>query len=60
MSKSIFILGANGFIGNALTKRLNEEKKFKIYGIDINNNNLINLIGKKNFIFKKTQRISFK
>ena len=53
MSKSIFILGANGFIGNALTKRLNEEKKFKIYGIDINNNNLINLIGKKNFIFKK-------
>ena len=38
--KSILILGANGFIGNALVKDLCNDGMMKVYGMDIENNNL--------------------
>mgnify|MGYP006091554331 CR=1 FL=1 len=55
MKKSIkiFILGCNGFIGNALVEKLIKHKNIKIIGIDINSNNLSNLKKNKNFIFHK-------
>ena len=40
--KSILILGANGFIGNALVKDLCNDGMMKVYGIDIENNKLVN------------------
>lgn len=52
-NKTIFILGANGFIGNALIEKLAKDKKFKIYGIDLNCDNLNHSLKKKNFFFKK-------
>ncbi len=43
--KNILIIGANGFIGSALIQRLSIMPQYNIVGIDINDNNLIELIG---------------
>ena len=49
----IFILGVNGFIGNALAKKLVEIKNVKLFGVDINTFNINQLKNKKNFFFYK-------
>jgi len=51
MKKSILILGANGFIGNALIRSLLLDKKYKIFGMDLYKNNLSDLIDNKDFNF---------
>ncbi|MBI28644.1 MAG: NAD-dependent epimerase/dehydratase family protein [Pelagibacteraceae bacterium] len=51
--KSILILGANGFIGNALVKDLCNDGTMKIYGMDIENNKLDHSLGNPNFVFEK-------
>ena len=43
--KSILILGANGFIGNALFKDLSNDGMMKVYGMYIENNKLVNSYG---------------
>ena len=40
MGKNILILGANGFIGNALVKELCKDDKIQIYAMDLENNKL--------------------
>jgi len=51
ISKTILILGANGFIGNALVKRLLENPKYKVIGFDKKNDNLIDVMGLNNLFF---------
>ena len=48
----ILILGVNGFIGNALAKKL-LKKKIDVYGFDIFSFNIVDILEKKNFFFKK-------
>jgi nucleoside-diphosphate-sugar epimerase len=48
----ILILGVNGFIGNALAKRL-LKKKIDVYGFDLFNFNIVDILEKKNFFFKR-------
>ena len=43
--KSIIILGANGFIGNALLNDLCNDGMMKVYGMDVENNKLVNSYG---------------
>ena len=43
--KSILILGANGFIGNALLNDLCNDGIMKVYGMDVENNKLVNSYG---------------
>ena len=47
----ILILGANGFIGNALVRELCNKKDITVYGLDLERSNLIDLIGNPNFHF---------
>jgi len=49
----ILILGVNGFIGNALANELIKNKNITIYGLDVNQSNIGNLLSNKRFIFKK-------
>ena len=49
----ILILGVNGFIGNALANELIKKRGTKIYGLDVNNQNIKNLLSNKNFVFKR-------
>ncbi len=49
----VLILGVNGFIGNALAKKLIKKRGITVYGLDVNNDNIKNLTPNKNFIFKK-------
>ncbi len=49
----ILILGVNGFIGNALANELIKKRGTKIYGLDVNNQNIKNLLLNKNFVFKR-------
>tara|TARA_Y100000590_G_scaffold470733_1_gene668960 strand:- start:3893 stop:4918 length:1026 start_codon:yes stop_codon:yes gene_type:complete len=51
MKKSILILGANGFIGNALVKSLCKNSDFKIYGMDLSDDKLDHSIKNENFNF---------
>ena len=51
MNKSILVLGANGFIGNALIKQLCQDSKLDIYGIDLEKDNLEHSLDKTNFHF---------
>tara|TARA_B100000579_G_scaffold308778_1_gene258475 strand:+ start:783 stop:1784 length:1002 start_codon:yes stop_codon:yes gene_type:complete len=48
----ILILGVNGFIGNALAKKL-LMKNIKVFGFDMNDFNIIEILKNKNFFFKK-------
>jgi nucleoside-diphosphate-sugar epimerase len=47
----ILILGANGFIGNALVKSLLENGEFQVYGMDIEDNKLDEVIDDPKFHF---------
>lgn len=49
----ILILGANGFIGNALVKKLSKNKKKQIFGMDLYNDKLEHSLHNKNFKFVK-------
>ena len=45
------ILGANGFIGNALVKALCEKENITVYGMDLYNNKLEHSLGNEHFTF---------
>ncbi|MBW2344074.1 MAG: bifunctional UDP-4-amino-4-deoxy-L-arabinose formyltransferase/UDP-glucuronic acid oxidase ArnA, partial [Deltaproteobacteria bacterium] len=49
--KSILILGVNGFIGNALSKRLLESGKYEVHGMDLHSNCIECLLDKPGFHF---------
>ena len=51
MKKKILVLGANGFIGNALVKKLIENNQNEIFGMDLRHDKLGNSIEKRNFKF---------
>ncbi|HOK40232.1 MAG TPA: bifunctional UDP-4-keto-pentose/UDP-xylose synthase [bacterium] len=48
---NILILGVNGFIGNALTKKILETTDWNIFGIDISDNRLEDCLSNKRFKF---------
>ncbi len=49
--KRVLILGADGFIGNALSERLLESGKYEVYGMDLHSNYLRRLINQPGFHF---------
>jgi UDP-4-amino-4-deoxy-L-arabinose formyltransferase/UDP-glucuronic acid dehydrogenase (UDP-4-keto-hexauronic acid decarboxylating) len=51
--KRVLILGANGFIGNALSERLLESGKYEVHGMDLYSNYIEHLIGKPGFHFEE-------
>ncbi len=51
MSLKIMILGANGFIGSALTSAILRERDWEVYGIDLSDNKLGSLPADKRFHF---------
>ena len=51
MKKNILILGANGFIGNALVKKLCKDEDLTIFGMDLENNKLGHSKDTPNFHF---------
>lgn len=52
-NKKVFILGANGFIGSALSWRILIDTNWEVFAVDISDNKLGNCIGKENFHFFK-------
>ena len=53
MKKRILVLGANGFIGNALVNKLTEKTQNEIFGLDLYSNKLDESLQKRNFMFVK-------
>jgi nucleoside-diphosphate-sugar epimerase len=51
MPLKIMILGANGFIGSALTSAILRERDWEVYGIDLSDNKLGSLPADKRFHF---------
>lgn len=51
--KSVLILGANGFIGSALSEKLLQNGKYEVHSMDLRSNYLQHLIGKPNFNFSE-------
>ena len=51
--KRVLILGVNGFIGNALSKRLLDSAKYEVHGMDLQSNYIQHLIGKPNFHYEE-------
>lgn len=49
----ILIIGANGFIGHHLSKRLIADPNFHVTAIDLNSDRLQDISNHKNFIFKQ-------
>jgi UDP-4-amino-4-deoxy-L-arabinose formyltransferase/UDP-glucuronic acid dehydrogenase (UDP-4-keto-hexauronic acid decarboxylating) len=49
--KSVLILGANGFIGRALSQRLLETGRHEVHGMDLRSDNLADLQGLPDFHF---------
>ncbi len=47
----VLILGVNGFIGNALTKRLLQEPNYEVYGMDLTKDKLNDVIDDPRFTF---------
>ncbi|MCX5894133.1 MAG: NAD-dependent epimerase/dehydratase family protein, partial [Deltaproteobacteria bacterium] len=47
----ILILGVNGFIGNALTRRILQERDWEVYGMDLYSNKLDESLGHPRFHF---------
>ena len=47
----ILILGVNGFIGNALTRRILSERDWEVYGMDLYSNKLDQVLGHPRFHF---------
>ncbi len=53
MSKTILILGANGFIGSHLVEHILKETSWQIYGLDLHAQNLDQVLSHERFIFKQ-------
>ncbi len=51
--KHILILGANGFIGSALSERLLQSGKYEVHGMDLRSNYISHLIDKPGFYFEE-------
>ncbi|HCE46629.1 MAG TPA: bifunctional UDP-glucuronic acid oxidase/UDP-4-amino-4-deoxy-L-arabinose formyltransferase [Lentisphaeria bacterium] len=51
--KSVLILGANGFIGSALSEKLLKDGRYEVHSMDLRSNYLQHLIGKPNFNFNE-------
>jgi len=49
--KSVLILGANGFIGSALSERLLADGEYEVHGMDLRSNYVEHLIGRPGFHF---------
>ena len=49
--KKILILGVNGFIGNALVRRILDDTRWEVYGMDLSANKLEHSIGDSRFHF---------
>lgn len=49
----VLILGANGFIGNALSERLLDAGGYEIHGMDLGSDKLTRLIGRPGFHFEE-------
>ncbi len=50
--KKILVIGANGFIGNALSRRLLSYPQYKVYGVDLYSSNIEDLMDNPNFHFQ--------
>lgn len=51
--QNVLILGANGFIGSALSERLLDSGRYSVYGLDLWSNNLGPLLGRPGFEFRE-------
>jgi UDP-4-amino-4-deoxy-L-arabinose formyltransferase/UDP-glucuronic acid dehydrogenase (UDP-4-keto-hexauronic acid decarboxylating) len=51
--KHILILGANGFIGSALSERLLSSEKYEVHGMDLRSNYIGHLIDRPGFHFEE-------
>lgn len=51
MSKKILILGVNGFIGSALTESILKNTDWQVFGMDMSNNKLTEILGHNRFNF---------
>jgi UDP-4-amino-4-deoxy-L-arabinose formyltransferase/UDP-glucuronic acid dehydrogenase (UDP-4-keto-hexauronic acid decarboxylating) len=49
--KSVLILGANGFIGSALSERLLASGEYEVHGMDLRSNYIEHLLGRSGFHF---------
>lgn len=49
--KSVLILGANGFIGSALSERLLDSGEYEVHGMDLRSNYIEHLLGRPGFHF---------
>ena len=49
--KKVLILGVNGFIGHHLSKRIMERTDWEVYGMDMNNDRVTDLLEQKRFHF---------
>jgi UDP-4-amino-4-deoxy-L-arabinose formyltransferase/UDP-glucuronic acid dehydrogenase (UDP-4-keto-hexauronic acid decarboxylating) len=49
--KSVLILGANGFIGSALSERLLASGEYEVHGMDLRSNYVEHLLGRDGFHF---------
>lgn len=49
--KNVLILGADGFIGNALSERLLESGKYEVHGMDLRSNSIGRLLDRPGFHF---------
>jgi nucleoside-diphosphate-sugar epimerase len=49
--KRILILGVNGFIGHHLSKRIVAQTDWEVYGMDMQNDRVVDLLGHKRFHF---------
>ena len=49
--KGVLILGVNGFIGNALSKRLLESGKYEVHGMDLHSDSIECLLERPGFYF---------
>ena len=50
-AKKILILGVNGFIGNALVRRILDDTRWEVYGMDFWDNKLEHSLGDPRFHF---------
>ncbi len=51
MSKKVLILGVNGFIGNALVRRILDDTSWEVYGMDLATDKLEHSLGDPRFHF---------
>ena len=49
--KKVLILGVNGFIGNALVRRILDETRWEVFGMDLSANKLEHSLGDPRFHF---------